>query len=71
MPESTLARCLVIALTYLESRRDEEQSEDDDVRILEVISAELKNVNADERTMFIEALVSAGTPDLIEGLGLN
>ena len=61
---------LAIAVLYLENR-DDNFSEDDDIRVLEEIAATLQDAPFEERNAITSAFEDLGQPERAEGLGLS
>ena len=65
-----LGQALALATAYLESR-NENYTEDDDVRTLETIATILREATSEEHGAITEAFKELGKPELVEGLGLH
>jgi hypothetical protein len=65
-----LAAALAIVISYLDQRTPT-STEDDDIEVLEALTAELQQAPSDEKEAIIAALVRIGRADLVDGLGLN
>lgn len=66
---NNLAAALAIAISYLD-RRSPSCTEDDDVEVLEAVTAELQQAPPDEKNAIVSALAQIGRAGLVEGLGL-
>jgi hypothetical protein len=69
MPDAT-ARALILAIKYIEEH-DSSMTEDDDVRALEEIAAELSGASSDEKACFVKAAIAFDVPELPEQMGLT
>ena len=59
---NTIAKALVTAVQYI-AERDDEDSEDDDIDLLEEVAVMLQDVSEDERKALIAASIELGLPD--------
>jgi hypothetical protein len=65
-----LAAALAIAICYLD-QRSLTSTEDDDIEVLEALTAELQQAKSDEKDAIVAALTRIDRADLVDGLGLD
>lgn len=67
-----LAELLARALYYVDQRQDDgTHDEDDDMRFLESVAADLQNLSRTDRDVLAESLVQIGGVAFCNGLGLT
>ncbi len=66
-----MADMLARALIYIDQRRDETHTEDDDLRVLEAIAADLGDLPQQVRGDLLEALDRSGATALFDELGIK
>lgn len=66
-----ISKALIIAIQYLAvTRNDEEFTEDNDIEIVEEISAILQELSGEEKESLLRAINELGVPELVENLGI-
>lgn len=66
-----LSKALAIAIQYLSiTRNDDDFTEDDDIKVVEEISAVLQELSKEEKESLLKAIKQLDVPELAENLGI-